>query len=358
MSEIFQYEREALRTLLWLKTSFRVNKFNGSSAKYYNPVFRPLKAWAKPYPETTGYLIPTLINYTTLHPKSFLTKAINHSVDWLKRIQNSDGSFPAGFNTSGNPSVFNTAQILIGLQSCDQDASLPDTKMAAQKAFNYLFSSVDTKGRWKEGNYIEGFNPTYYSRVLWPMIAYDTQYLNNKNRAVLEKYALQYFNRYKDDGSFEDWGFEKGKPAFTHTIAYTLRGFLELANILGNDEILTAVKKSMLQLQSSLKNNLLAGTYDENWKGDYSFTCPTGNFQLAIIAFMLAEGNDAFFEFGETLLKENIKFQNKSLTNSLDGGIPGSVPLSGPYQKYAYPNWAAKFFLDAIYIYNQKNNFA
>ncbi len=358
MSDTFYYKEEALRTLIWLKTSFAVNEFNGSSAKYYNPVFRPLKAWAKPYPETTGYLLPTLIHYDPLFPNSFISKAIGKSVNWLKGLQNEDGSFPSGFHTTGNPSVFNTAQILIGLLSCAQDPSLPESHLEMQSAFNYLLNTADENGTWKKGNYVEGFNPSYYSRVLWPMIKYDSTYLNSKHRETLEAFSLYYFERYQENGSFEDWGFEKGKPAFTHTIAYTLRGFLGIANSFGNEKILAAVKKSMIKLKDTLKNDVLAGSYDENWIGDYTFTCPTGNFQLAIIAFMLSDGRDTFFEFGETLLKENMKFQNKSLINSLDGAIPGSVPLSGPYQKFAYPNWAAKFFLDAVYIYNQKNNFA
>ena len=30
------------------------------------------------------------------------------------------------------------------------------------------------------------------------------------------------------------------------------------------------------------------------------------------------------------------------------GGIAGSFPIYGPYERMKYPNWAAKFFIDAL----------
>jgi len=32
------------------------------------------------------------------------------------------------------------------------------------------------------------------------------------------------------------------------------------------------------------------------------------------------------------------------------GGMPGSNPRSGGYMKHRYPNWAAKFFMDALML--------
>jgi hypothetical protein len=33
---------------------------------------------------------------------------------------------------------------------------------------------------------------------------------------------------------------------------------------------------------------------------------------------------------------------------AIKGAVPGSVPLWGSYMRLAYPNWAAKFFTDAL----------
>jgi hypothetical protein len=32
------------------------------------------------------------------------------------------------------------------------------------------------------------------------------------------------------------------------------------------------------------------------------------------------------------------------------GGIPGSYPIYGRYARLQYPNWAAKFFVDALLL--------
>lgn len=32
------------------------------------------------------------------------------------------------------------------------------------------------------------------------------------------------------------------------------------------------------------------------------------------------------------------------------GGVPGSFPLWGSYMRFALPNWAAKFYLDALLL--------
>jgi hypothetical protein len=35
-------------------------------------------------------------------------------------------------------------------------------------------------------------------------------------------------------------------------------------------------------------------------------------------------------------------------SDNIRGGIPGSAPIWGAYARFEYPNWAAKFFADAL----------
>jgi hypothetical protein len=35
---------------------------------------------------------------------------------------------------------------------------------------------------------------------------------------------------------------------------------------------------------------------------------------------------------------------------ALDGAIPGSFPLFGEYMRAGYPNWATKYFIDALLL--------
>ena len=36
------------------------------------------------------------------------------------------------------------------------------------------------------------------------------------------------------------------------------------------------------------------------------------------------------------------------LLDQVDGAIPGSAPIWGRYMRFTFPNWAAKFFADAL----------
>ena len=73
-----------------------------------------IAAWpgAASYPECTGYLIPTLFRYNEFD--------LAHSCgEWLKTIQNSDGSFNGIDHT---PRAFDTAAIMEGLEVLEMDA--------------------------------------------------------------------------------------------------------------------------------------------------------------------------------------------------------------------------------------------
>jgi hypothetical protein len=97
----------------------------------------------------------------------------------------------------------------------------------------------------------------------------------------------------------------------------------------------------------------LPATLNDKWESRDKYSCLTGNAQLAIVWLKIfGINNDA------RLLNAALKIidQNK-MTQSLDsgnpgikGGIPGSFPIWGKYLRLSYPNWAAKFFADALML--------
>ena len=109
---IERYNKNLLATLDWLIRS--CEKGNGGSSAYYSPI----KKWSGPYPETTGYIIPTLINASHHFKVDKYNKLALGLGEWLLGLQNADGSWPGGVYVEGSrnePSVFNTAQILDGM---------------------------------------------------------------------------------------------------------------------------------------------------------------------------------------------------------------------------------------------------
>ncbi|MFA6262632.1 MAG: hypothetical protein WC760_14300, partial [Bacteroidia bacterium] len=73
--------------------------------------------WATSYPETTGYIIPTLLAYARRSGQSEFRDRALRMADWLVGIQLPGGGFQGGKIDSVPvvPVTFNTGQILIGL---------------------------------------------------------------------------------------------------------------------------------------------------------------------------------------------------------------------------------------------------
>src|SRR5688572_28512444 len=55
--------------------------------------------WTSPYPETTGYIIPTLSRYAYYFPgqKSAIHQHILDAADWLVKIQKPSGGWQSGY---------------------------------------------------------------------------------------------------------------------------------------------------------------------------------------------------------------------------------------------------------------------
>jgi len=336
--------------LNWLQKSIDCNNGNGSSA-FFSRYRHPWSGWSPAYPETTGYLIPTLFDFAThLNEGKWRDYALK-CADWLLRVQRPSGGFPSNYEDNPNLSVFNTAQILLGLLRTYEETNQSVYAKACKRAYEWLLSGLE-EGIWKEHNYVTDYVPAYYTRVTWPMLLVCKR-LNLAGVERLKEVNEFFVKKINPNHSINDWSFAADKPAFTHTIAYTIRGYLEFAVLTDNAQLLGKAKTCMYQLiTAKSKEGKTAGTYDKNWQGDFSFTCVTGLFQLAIICFRLNEltGEKSWKKQGISFLEEG----NKALPN-IDPltdkyAIPGSLPLTGKYMRFKYPNWAAKFYLDAVLL--------
>src|SRR5262245_21406929 len=76
------------------------------------------RGWSAAYPETTGYIVPTLWRAADLFDEPEYATAAIELVEWLLTLQSPDGWFPGGVwhgTASASPSIFNTGQIVFGL---------------------------------------------------------------------------------------------------------------------------------------------------------------------------------------------------------------------------------------------------
>lgn len=98
------------------------------------------------------------------------------------------------------------------------------------------------------------------------------------------------------------------------------------------------------------------GRLDKEWQGTVSWSCLTGDAQLAGIWLRahLKGGDPRFLESARRVLTFLKATQNcVSRNGGLRGGIKGSHPFDGDYGRFEVLNWATKFYLDALLLDEQ-----
>jgi hypothetical protein len=334
--------------LNWLRRSIAVTGQRGSSHSY-----SPLFGWSNAYPETTGYLIETLFDYASVKQDPELRDQAFTCADWLCDIQFENGAFPGLLEGHQHPSVFNTAQILFGLlRAWEEGLPKPERyRQAAIRAVRWMCDILEPDGSWQQAAYVPGFTPSYYTRAVWAVIKAGRALQLPEVEAQMRRALHFYAKRFQADGMIANWGFYPDKPAYTHTIAYTLEGFFESALLLNEPEILEKTLFSLKKiLQIREKDGKIAGSYDQGWKGNYQFQCVTGGAQLSLLCRRAGQwyGDADLLRQAEGLFQEIMPCQRFGRNANSFGAIPGSRPFWGPYLRGRYPNWAAKFYLDAL----------
>ena len=352
LPSIERYENHLRETGEWCLRSVQHGK--GGSCAHYSP----LLGWSKPYPETSGYLIPTLIKLAD-HLKDERYRAAAVQVgEWLLSIQSTEGHWHGGLhpNTNTDGSVFNTGQILKGMAALFRDTQDERWREAGARGASWLAAGVGENGLWPPGDYQSEATPSYYSHVAWPML----EMVSITDDKVVRDAACRYLDtiktRIKDNGVVSHWGFKENGPAFTHTIAYTIRGFQESARLIDDFERYHAPMIPALETlygKTERSGGKLPGSFDENWQATGDYVCLTGNAQLAI-CFLLLESHETDLRLVNAASKLNdyvASAQRNSMPlGGVKGGVAGSKPLWGKYMIARYPNWAAKYFCDSLLL--------
>ncbi|MGH8584936.1 MAG: hypothetical protein ACREWE_01680 [Gammaproteobacteria bacterium] len=139
-------ERVIEAGILWL---YRVQDCSasrdGGAARYYSLV----SGWASSYPETTGYIVPTLIAYATLERNAEARRRARTMLDWLVSIQLPSGGYQGGCvdTDDRSPVTFNTGQILIGLAAGVEEFG--DYREPMHRAADWLLETQNPDGCWR-----------------------------------------------------------------------------------------------------------------------------------------------------------------------------------------------------------------
>jgi rhamnogalacturonyl hydrolase YesR len=316
--------------------------------------------WGNPYRETTGYIISTFLNYSKLvNDKTYKDRAVKMG-DWLVSDQLADGSY--GEVSEGDHStkpiltkkVFNTAQIILGLCALADETGETKYIDTAIKSANWLVSIQNGDGSWTQHT-TQG-ERTYHSRVDWALLEVYKRTKNIKFRNCAKANINWVLDQQLENGWFKNCSLSVANKPWTHLIAYTIRGLLESAEILKSKKIFRAAKLAAdANLNSYIKEKkpYLLGTYDDNWQSLDSYSCLTGNTQMAIIWLKLfyKTKDKRYRQVAREMMEFNKSCQiNNSTKLGLLGGVAGSYPIDGDYCSYLVLNWATKFFADTIML--------
>jgi hypothetical protein len=338
----------------WLARAQDATGSGGVSA-YYDVKKR---AWAGAYPETTGYIIPTLFRYAELSGRGEYRERAIRMAEWESEIQLPEGGVRAGTLDAKQavPTIFNTGQVLFGWLSAWQQTQSPRFHDSLVRAADWLVAAQDADGAWRRfaSPFAAHVLNTYNTRVAFALAETgralkDTRYLDAAVRNLEWALTQMHANGWLENNDLED-----NERPLTHTIAYATRGIFEVGLIVGNSifvEAATRIAHAVAQTQR--RDGALPGRLDCEWQPASRWSCVTGNAQMAIIWQRLAKetGDQSWKPAAEKATRFNLSVQDLCAADpGVRGGIPGSHPLNGGYMKNRYPNWAAKFFLDALLL--------
>ncbi len=331
----------------------RAQDFSTSSDGGVASYFDLQEGWSTSYPETTGYIAPTVLRQARMAGDDSLQERVRRMLDWLVSIQYESGAFRGG-RMGVVPVVrvtFNTGQILIGLAAGVQEWGSRYLQ-SMRRAADWLVATQDPDGGWSA--YPSALTApgakTYEIQTSWglfeaaridPNRGYAEAALANIGWAL----GLQ-----RDNGWFEACDIRDFERPLTHTIAYALRGVLEAYRFRPESEYLRAARLTAEALIGVMDGEgLIPGRLDRSWRAAADSACLTGTAQTACCCFMLHEFT------GDTGYRDAAYLANRYVrrTMKLDGSpgvrgaVAGSWPIDGDYMPNKMLNWACKFAVDA-----------
>ena len=313
------------------------------------------RGWQPSYPETTGYIIPTLYAAARRLGRAELAARAERAARWEIEIQLPTGAVRGGvIGAPESPAVFNTGQVLLGWLAAFEETGQGGFADAARRAACYLVAPLDSDGHWRRGNsrFARADATLYNTRTAWALAEAgarldDVGFTAAAARSLRAAAELQAQNGWLPSCCLSD----PARPLL-HTLAYATRGLLEGGRVLGDPRLLRAAERTAGALMAAVRaDGWMPGRYRPDWSPAVGWSCLTGQAQMANNWIRLAEitGDSRWLEPVPVVLRFLKRTQNRrSREPGVRGGIKGAWPVGGAYGAYEVLNWATKFFADAL----------
>ena len=308
--------------------------------------------WSASYPETTGYIVCSFIDQGLKRCDDGLLDRARRMLDWLVEIQFPEGGFQGGLIDAARPVpvTFNTGQILLGLARGTE--VLGDRyRDAMARAANWLVETQDSDGCWRRAPspLAAPGEKAYETHVSWGLFeAARVSGRQSWGEAGLRQVRWA-VGKLQPNGWMADCCMTDEAP-LTHTLGYALKGIIEAYRFSNDRFFLDAAVSLADGLAGCIRQDgYLAGRLRSDWSPAVDWACVTGSSQIAWSLMFLGQNADRARYRG--LARKLNQFVRRTIPTTGDanvvGGVRGSFPINGNYFPFGFPNWAAKFTLDA-----------
>ena len=272
---------------------------------------------------------------------------------------------------SGNElaDVFDTGMVLEGYINIYKVTEDMQYLEAAKRAGNFLIKNQEPDGSWTKYSY-KNIPHSYHTLIAQAILKLYIILKEDKYIKSVESLLQWVVSVKKNNGWFEYQAFTAEEEPYTHTMAYFMQGLLEIYKLnqfCGNRfayvlDIIKAYCDKLIQ-SFNLTNRgeniyILPGQVNSKWESAADYICITGNAQFSIVfneLFCITK-NREYKKVADILLNIVNKFQIITRADTpFSGAISGSYPIKGQYHSYEFPNWASKFYADALMLNNELN---
>jgi hypothetical protein len=349
-------ERRAHAAVDWILRAQRATPDDGVSLGYF-PCSAGDARWRCSYPETTGYIITSLLAFARRYANVRVRDAALRMARWETSIQMASGAVQGGplvLPEERTPAAFNTGMVLDGWCSAWEATRDPEFLDAGRRAADFLVADLDDKGYFRtNGAFVKaGEVKTYTCLCAWAMYRFGDIVDEEQYRDAAIRIVVAALRNQQANGWFSHNCLTRSDAPLTHTLGYTMQGILEVGTLAKRADFVAAVERTMQALLPNISNNgFLPGMFFSNWRPATVSSCLTGSAQIAVVSYRLCQvtGRSEYGGAGDRLTNFLKALQSlHAADENVHGALAGSFPLFGDYMRGGYPNWATKYLLDAL----------